>query len=138
VNSDIVSMSLGGGGRNNVEESFMKSVYEDDGVLLIAAAGNGGNTAFSYPASYDSVMSVAAVDESENHADFSQRNSQVDIAAPGVSVLSTLPNNRYVFNRRKYQKHAAIILNDIQLTSLLLSNHVVIRLTVEHPWQHLM
>ena len=102
MGSDIVSMSLGGSFPSDVEENFMNSVY-NDGVLLIAAAGNDGTTAFSYPASYDSVMSVAAVDQSENHAGFSQRNSQVDIAAPGVAVLSTLPNNRYVFNRRKYK-----------------------------------
>ena len=96
-------MSLGGSGSSLTERNFMRNVYEENGVLLIAAAGNRGNTAFSYPASYDSVMSVAAVNQDEEHAGFSQRNSQVDIAAPGVSVLSTLPNNRYVFNRRKYK-----------------------------------
>ena len=49
----------------------------------------------SYPASYDSVVSVAAVDSSGNHASFSQYNNQVEVAAPGVGVRSTLPGNRY-------------------------------------------
>jgi subtilisin family serine protease len=49
-----------------------------------------GNTAFSYPASYDSVVSVAAVDSAMAHANFSQVNGQVEISAPGVSVLSTM------------------------------------------------
>ena len=47
------------------------------GVLSIAAAGNDGNTAHSYPASYDSVVSVAAVDSGKVVADFSQKTSQV-------------------------------------------------------------
>jgi serine protease len=54
----------------------------------VAAAGNGGNTAKSYPTSYPSIMSVAAVDKSSNKATFSQWNDAVDIAAPGVGTLS--------------------------------------------------
>ncbi|MDQ3511074.1 MAG: S8 family serine peptidase, partial [Pseudomonadota bacterium] len=61
------------------------------GVLSIAAAGNAGNTTLSYPASYTSVMSVAATDVNNALASFSQRNSQVEIAAPGVGTLSTYP-----------------------------------------------
>lgn len=49
----------------------------------------------SYPASYDALMSVAAVDSNENKASFSQYNAQVEIAGPGVNVKSTLPNNQY-------------------------------------------
>jgi serine protease len=55
----------------------------------VAAAGNDGTTALSYPASYDSVISVGAIDEAKLVADFSQKNSQVELAAPGVAVLST-------------------------------------------------
>merc|ERR1712150_211071 len=53
--------------------------------------GNGGNGWWSYPASYTGVMSVAAIDESMEHAPFSQTNRQIDIAAPGVDVYSTFP-----------------------------------------------
>ena len=60
-------------------------------MLSVAAAGNGGNTSYSYPASYSSVVSVAAVDSNKVVADFSQKNNQVELAAPGVSVLSTVP-----------------------------------------------
>ena len=55
--------------------------------------GNFGNTVYSYPASYPAVMSVAAVDFSNNQASFSQRNDQVEIAAPGVNVRSTVTTN---------------------------------------------
>ena len=61
------------------------------GVLSIAAAGNDGTTAKSYPASYASVVSVGALDENKQWATFSQYNSEVELAGPGVSVLSTVP-----------------------------------------------
>ena len=64
-------------------------------ILLVAAAGNDGNSAKSYPASYDAVMSVAAVDSNENRASYSQYNDQVEIAAPGSAVQSTYPTNTY-------------------------------------------
>lgn len=52
---------------------------------------------YSWPASYESVMSVAAVDVNMQVASFSQRNDGVDIAAPGVEVASTVPNDEYAF-----------------------------------------
>ena len=67
----------------------------DDGVLLVAAAGNDGSTNYLYPASYPSVISVAAVNSNKGLASFSQRNDQVDLAAPGVSVRSTVPPDGY-------------------------------------------
>ncbi len=88
--ANVVSMSLGGSRSVRNELTAFSSAYSA-GVLSIAAAGNDGTTAKSYPASYDSVMSVAAIDSSKVVADFSQYNSQVEIAAPGVAVLSTLP-----------------------------------------------
>ena len=91
----IISMSLGGGGYSATHDTQYKQHYEEDGVLIIAAAGNGGNSAKGYPASYPAVMSVAAVDSNKNKAGFSQYNDQVEIAAPGVGVKSTLPNNQY-------------------------------------------
>lgn len=92
--ANVVSMSLGGGSSSAAEESSMNN-FVSNGLLLIAAAGNDGNSSLSYPASYDAVMSVAAVDSSENVASFSQYNSQVEIAAPGVAVNSTLPGDTY-------------------------------------------
>ncbi|WP_018984679.1 S8 family serine peptidase [Salinimonas chungwhensis] len=92
--SDVVNMSLGGGGSSSAEAASMQN-FVDDGMLLVAAAGNDGNSTKSYPASYNAVMSVAAVDSNENHASYSQYNSAVEIAAPGSSVYSTYPDNSY-------------------------------------------
>ena len=88
--ADVVSMSLGGGARSRTEENAFNTA-NDAGVLSIAAAGNAGNNTTSYPAGYNSVMSVAAVDANEVKASFSQANKDVEIAAPGVAVLSTTP-----------------------------------------------
>jgi len=87
--SNIVSMSLGGSRRVQTEKRAFNSYY-NQGVLSIAAAGNGGNTAHSYPASYDSVVSVAAVDSGKMHANFSQRTNQVEVSGPGEAVLSSV------------------------------------------------
>ncbi|WP_206483311.1 S8 family serine peptidase [Thalassotalea sp. G2M2-11] len=91
--SNIVSMSLGGSFSNPLEERAINQLARD-GVLMIAAAGNAGQAQHSYPASYDSVVSVAAIDDHKVHAPFSQRASQVELAAPGVSVFSTVPEGR--------------------------------------------
>ena len=91
--ANVISMSLGGSGFSQTASDTYDEILNEDNVLLVAAAGNDGNTDKSYPASYDSVMSVAATDSSNNLASFSQRNDQVDIAAPGVFIKSTLPSH---------------------------------------------
>ena len=92
--ASVISMSLGGGASMTSESNAFASAL-NNGVLSIAAAGNSGNSTMSYPASYDSVMSVGAVDSSESIASFSQYNSQVEISAPGVNVNSTITGNSY-------------------------------------------
>lgn len=88
--ANVVSMSLGGGAKSRTEEVAFNSA-DNNGVLSIAAAGNAGNRSTSYPAGYKSVVSVAAVDSNETVAAFSQQNRDVELAAPGVGVLSTVP-----------------------------------------------
>lgn len=89
--ANIINMSLGGSIRSRTEDRAFKQLYENSNILSVAAAGNDGNTRNSYPASYDSVISVAAVDSNKVIADFSQQNSAVELAAPGVGVKSTVP-----------------------------------------------
>lgn len=89
--ANIISMSLGGSRSNRTEMNGFATLYNSYNILSIAAAGNAGTSANSYPASYDSVVSVAAIDSNKVVADFSQYNSQVELAAPGVGVLSTVP-----------------------------------------------
>ena len=98
--ANVISMSLGGDFSSPLEERVVTKLHRQ-GILLIAAAGNGTGNAggvgpswynsYSYPASYSSVMSVAALDPVLARASFSQRNRAVDIAAPGVGVVSLAP-----------------------------------------------
>merc|ERR1711935_609662 len=91
----VVSLSLGGYFYSAITEEYYKDLYENQGILFVAAAGNGGNTNKLYPASYPSLMSVAAIDSNKNKASFSTFNDQVEISAPGVSIESSLPGNTY-------------------------------------------
>lgn len=88
--ANVISMSLGGSFPSQYENAAFKALLNNN-ILSVAAAGNGGTSAYSYPASYHSVMSVAAVDDTRTHASFSQFNDEVDIAGPGVNVLSSIP-----------------------------------------------
>lgn len=90
--ANIISMSLGGGDPSQAERRVFRSLL-NDGVLTIAAAGNDGDTSTSYPAGYEEVMSVAAIDSTKARAAFSQVNNDVEIAGPGVATLSTIPPN---------------------------------------------
>ncbi|MED5622451.1 S8 family serine peptidase [Ideonella sp. BN130291] len=88
--ANVISMSLGGGRKSTLEQRAFDKL-QARGVLSIAAAGNDGNTVVSYPAGYASVVMVGAVDENKQWATFSQYNSKVELAGPGVNVLSTVP-----------------------------------------------
>jgi len=94
LGANILTMSLGGLQASNMERNAFQDLY-DEGVLHIAAAGNAGNRACSYPACYDSVMSVGATDIDNDIASFSVHNDENEIAAPGVNVKSTIPRDRY-------------------------------------------
>jgi thermitase len=64
-------------------------------ALLVAAAGNGGDTTANYPAYYPEVVSVAATDSRDQRASFSTYNADVEVAAPGVDILSTWNDGGY-------------------------------------------
>ncbi|TLM79313.1 S8 family serine peptidase [Microbulbifer harenosus] len=89
--ASVINMSLGGTTKSRTEERAFADLYSTYNILSIAAAGNDGNTRHSYPASYDSVMSIAAIDSNKMIADFSQQTDQVELAGPGVDVLSSVP-----------------------------------------------
>ncbi len=61
------------------------------GVSIIAAAGNDGTGSVSFPAAYDSVLSVGAIDFFNQRATFSNYGAALDVVAPGIGVISTYP-----------------------------------------------
>ena len=97
VGANIINISHGGPSHSKVTRDIYARIFDDNDILVVASAGNGGGGAyhgFWYPASYDGVMSVAAVDSGNNRAGFSQMNAKVEISAPGVEIKSTVPGNR--------------------------------------------
>jgi subtilisin family serine protease len=97
----IINASYGGFGFSSAEYNAI-SAANTAGVLVVAAAGNGGadsigdnnDLAPHYPSSYDlpNIIAVAATDQNDRRADFSNfGTSTVDVAAPGVFILSTVP-----------------------------------------------
>ena len=89
----IASMSLG---RDTapVAVQTMCDLAFARGVLLVAAAGNSGGPVGA-PGKYGSVIAVSAIDSANALAPFSCRGPEVELCAPGVDVLSTIPSNGY-------------------------------------------
>lgn len=90
---DVINLSLGSPSPSKLEyQAFVAA--KNAGLLIAAAAGNDGYGP-SYPAAYDCVMSVAAVDINNEHPEFSNVWDNNCISAPGVSIYSSVPNNGY-------------------------------------------
>jgi thermitase len=93
----VISMSLGGGESATLKNA-VAAAWENGsatGSVLVAAAGNDGDSTLNYPAAYPEVVSVAATDHNDTRATFSNANADVEVAAPGVNVLSTIPGGQY-------------------------------------------
>jgi len=67
----------------------------NQGVIVVAAAGNLVGTEVVYPAYYSNCIAVAATDSNDCVASWSSQGGWVDVAAPGVDIYSTLPDNKY-------------------------------------------
>ena len=85
----VISMSLGGGDSTTLHNAVQRAWNNGNGAIVIAAAGNDGDSTVNYPAGYAEVVSVAATDNKDARASFSNANADVEIAAPGVNVLSS-------------------------------------------------
>jgi len=102
VNVRVLNNSWGGGG---FDPGLLDAINASGaaGILFVAAAGNNAANADAtgfYPAGYDSpsIISVAATDNKDALASFSNYGkTSVDLAAPGVNILSTLPGGGYAF-----------------------------------------
>jgi thermitase len=91
----VISMSLGGGASTTLQNAVANAWNNGNGAVIVAAAGNDGDSTLNYPAAYAQVISVAATDSQDAHASFSNANADVEIAAPGVNVLSTVRGGSY-------------------------------------------
>ncbi|WP_128478455.1 S8 family peptidase [Halorussus pelagicus] len=92
---DVASMSLGGSASSTVETAVQYA--SSQGVFLVAAAGNSGpcTDCVGYPAAYPEVMAVSSTASDDSLSDFSSTGPEVDIAAPGTDIYSSVANGGY-------------------------------------------
>ncbi|MBI3976693.1 MAG: S8 family serine peptidase [Chloroflexi bacterium] len=89
----VVSMSLGGSVGSRSLQLAIDYAW-GKGAILTCAAGNSGSKVKHYPAAYTKCIAVAATDHKDAKAGFSNWGKDwVDVAAPGVAILSTAPND---------------------------------------------
>ena len=91
---DIVSMSFGFNSYSQIFKEVLEEAY-NNGILLVAAAGNNGKDDILYPAKYNKVIAVGAVNKNNNRASFSSYGFDMELVAPGVDINSTSLNNKY-------------------------------------------
>jgi len=87
----IVNLSLGSVLRSDIEAAIFARAI-DEGVVVVAASGNSSWALVDYPAGYDGVMAIGAVDENGTAAVWENRGT-ISVAGPGVNVLSTIRQN---------------------------------------------
>ncbi|MFN7453356.1 MAG: S8 family serine peptidase, partial [Pseudobdellovibrionaceae bacterium] len=88
--ADVVNLSLGGDFLTNGEALALKAA-EQVGVVVVAATGNDGVPKVGFPAALETSIAVGAVDVNLKKADFSQWGPELDVMAPGVDVVSSVP-----------------------------------------------
>lgn len=89
----VVNLSLGGRAPSRTEEQFYNSMRQR-GALVVAASGNDGSRQrLSFPGGYAANIAVGAVDRNNVLAAFSNQGPALDVVAPGVLVLSSVPAN---------------------------------------------
>ncbi len=93
----VINLSLGTLVDVNVLRDATYYAYTR-GVALIAAAGNTGGP-LAYPARYDWVLAVGATDAGDARASFSAQGPELDLMAPGVDILSTMPLGSNAFGK---------------------------------------
>src|SRR5215212_4638705 len=90
----VANLSLGSPfGSAALARAIQRAV--DANIILVAAAGNTGSGPLLYPAAYEGVIAVGAVDAKRQVASFSSYGSELDVVAPGVDVTSTYLRGKY-------------------------------------------
>jgi serine protease len=90
--ANIVNMSLGGTGSTQTMQDAVTDA-RNQGVVLFAAAGNENTSQPSFPAAYNGVISIAAVDINANRAPYSNFGPTIDLCAPGGNSAADLDHD---------------------------------------------
>ncbi len=90
----VLNASWGQSDKSRALQDAVAAAWEA-GVLIVAAAGNERTDLAPFPAAFEPVLAVAALNAAAQRAPFSNFGPFVDLAAPGDAILSTTPNARY-------------------------------------------
>lgn len=93
---DVINLSLCFEESSPVLEEAVRNAYEKD-IVVVGAAGNHGSDEPHYPAAYDEIISVSAINQSNIIANFSNYGEHIDFAAPGVNIKVANITGGYVF-----------------------------------------
>lgn len=91
--ADVINMSLGGYGESPLMEEAVQKAIEK-GVTIVAAAGNESTDNYSFPASYEGVISVGSTNDRNKLSSYSNYGPSVDLVAPGEDVYSTVHDEK--------------------------------------------
>lgn len=92
----VITMSFGGQyTRFSISTERAIDYASRQGCILVAAAGNDNTDELVFPASYEQVIAVSAIDQNDLRADFSNYGSYIDFCAPGINIVSTGKNGDY-------------------------------------------
>lgn len=92
----VINMSLGGTSSSRTLQDAVNYAWNKN-VVLVAAAGNNGNNIPCYPAACTNVVAVSATNSSDGRPTWSNYGSYVDVAAPGVGILTLYGTNSYSY-----------------------------------------
>jgi thermitase len=95
----VINMSLGGYSADNTLAEAAAYAW-DKGSIIVAAAGNDNTTNKFYPGANANVVTVAATDNKDRKASFSNYGDWVEVTAAGVNIYSTLPTHSYVLQNK--------------------------------------
>jgi subtilisin family serine protease len=95
--ANIISMSLGSSSPSSIIEDACDYAYNTKDVVVVAASGNDGQPQVSYPAAFETVIAVGAIDTNDERCDFSNYGEDLELMAPGYRIVSSIPGNNYDF-----------------------------------------
>jgi subtilisin family serine protease len=93
MGASVINLSFGGEDDSSILRDAVQRAYDNLATVLVAPTGNEGTRGVFYPARYPEVVAVAALglNSADSRASFSNWGPEVEVAAPGVEIVSTVP-----------------------------------------------
>jgi len=93
--ADIINLSFVGEGYSQHLADALHYALANNVLVVVVAGNNRADSANYFPASEKNIIVVSATDQNDNIASFSNTGNAIDLSAPGVEIVSSLPGNRY-------------------------------------------